>query len=380
MTLDAMGDAIHVIDRDQRLVLINAAFRRWCQDLGLEMDEPIGRTVRELFPFVPAEMEEEYRRVFASGTVLVTHESSNVRGKMVFTETRKIPVIDGGRVIRVVTVIRDFTRSVQDEEERRRLEEQLRQSQKMEALGRLAGGLAHDFNNLLSPILGMSSMMLSGPGGPSPSVEGIEVIQQAAVRARELVQQLLFIGRGQTMQLAPLDLRDVVGSFANLLRKTIRNDIHLEFRLPPVLWRVNADPRRIEQVLLNLALNAQEAMPNGGTLTVALSDSRSGATVSAAQPDVPAERWVCLSVADTGVGMDQQTLARVFEPFFSTKRPGMGTGLGLSIVYGLVKQHGGHIQVVSAPGRGSTFHVYLPRLVEPADQHEPGTGNSARGS
>jgi len=297
----------------------------------------------------------------------VTEEASEVKGETLYTETRKIPVVVGGLVARVVTVVRDITEARRAQEKRRRLEDQLYKSQKLEAIGRLAGGVAHDFNNLLSPILGVSSQLLTKTSGAEQGSEGIEVIHQAAVRARSLVQQLLAVGRGQVLDLEPVDLRGVIAGFEKILRQSIRDNVRIEYHLPESIRRVRADAGRIEQVLLNLALNAQDAMPDGGVLTIELSDSQTGGPPTSAHPEVSAEGWVRLSVRDTGRGMDRQTLDFLFEPFFSTKAPGMGAGLGLSVVYGLVKQHGGHVLVSSEPGQGTTLEIYLPSLAAPAE-------------
>ncbi len=228
-------------------------------------------------------------------------------------------------------------------------EEQLRQAQKMEAVGRLAGGVAHDFNNLLTIINGYGEIVLAGLPEGNPVRGLVAQMKQAGDRAASLTRQLLAFSRQQVIVPQILDLNGVVTDAAKLLRRLIGEDIELTTALDPALGRVKADPGQVEQVLMNLAVNARDAMPAGGTLTV-----------ETANVERDGGRYVLLRVADTGCGMDAATKARVFEPFFTTKGPGKGTGLGLSVVHGVVQQAGGRIEVDSEPGRGTTFRVYLP--------------------
>lgn len=249
-------------------------------------------------------------------------------------------------------------------EERSKLEDQLREAQKMESVGRLAAGVAHDLNNLLAPILGYSDMLLDDMPGSSPDREGLLQIRHAAERARDLTRQLLAFGRKQVLTLTPVDLRSVILGFEKFLRRTVREDIKIEVRLQGTPGLVRADTGQIEQVLMNLAVNAQDAMPDGGVLTMELAEVGLDGTMVPAWPGALPGRYVALSVSDTGLGMDRTTLAQACEPFFTTKERGKGTGLGLSTVYGIVKQHGGHLKIDSVLGQGSTFTVYLPRTDE----------------
>ncbi|OGV89535.1 MAG: hypothetical protein A3K19_20230 [Lentisphaerae bacterium RIFOXYB12_FULL_65_16] len=264
----------------------------------------------------------------------------------------------------LVVIFNDLTDRKRTEEERAKLREQLLQSQKMESVGRLAGGVAHDFNNLLSPILGYAELLMEDYPSSDPRHEMVEQIEHAAKRARELSRQLLAFSRKQILDLKATDLRTIATTFEKMLRATIREDIRIELSLPQSLGLVRADVVQIEQVLMNLALNAQDAMPTGGTLSISLSDVLVK-DIDLDDPNtIPPGCYVTLTVSDAGCGMDKATLDRLFEPFFTTKETGRGTGLGLSTAYGIVRQHGGYIQVYSKPGVGSTFRIYLPRVTE----------------
>ncbi len=270
-----------------------------------------------------------------------------------------------GQPVRMFGTIQDITERKQAEAERAALEAQLRQAQKMESIGRLAGGVAHDFNNLLSAILGYAELLQEELGPGDPRQADLAAIRHAGERARDLTRQLLVFSRKQVLSLRPVDLRAVVSGFDKLLRRTLREDIQLVIALPPALGTVSADAGQIEQVLMNLAVNAQDAMPSGGTLTLELADVGLDAAYAAMHAGVTPGRYIQLTVSDTGIGMDASTLSHLFEPFFTTKEHGKGTGLGLSTVYGIVEQHGGHIRVYSEPDRGTTFKIYLPQVEVP---------------
>jgi two-component system, cell cycle sensor histidine kinase and response regulator CckA len=303
-----------------------------------------------------------YRTRWADGSV----HWINVTGRNVYD--------DSGAPVRAAGIGLDVT-------ERVRLEEQYRQSQKMEAVGQLAGGIAHDFNNLLTAIEGYCMLIAESLPADSPHQAHLAEVRRAAGRATALTHQLLAFSRRQILEPRVLDLRESLVTMEPMLKRLIGEHVEIVVRASADAGRVKADPGQIEQVILNLAVNARDAMPKGGRVEFALSsadlrveDARQGATV------VPG-RYTLLAVSDTGEGMDAATSARVFEPFFTTKAQGKGTGLGLSTVYGIVKQSGGYIWLDSAPGRGSTFRIYLPRIDQPAQQPAERTaGVSDRGS
>jgi len=269
-----------------------------------------------------------------------------------------------------------------NETQREQLEEQLRQSQKMEALGRLAGGVAHDFNNLLTVIKGHSELLFDRMKPADLFYGSTQQIMKTADRAASLTRQLLAFSRMQVLQPRILDLNTLVADMSKLLRRLVREDIEFGFRLGDSLGRVKADPSQIEQVLLNLAVNASDAMPQGGKLTIETKKLKVDAAYANARPPLQPGQYVQLVVTDTGHGMDATTMSRIFEPFFTTKESGKGTGLGLATVYGVVRQSGGFIWVESSPGNGARFEIYLPRVTdkEEAVSYERGSARSKGGS
>jgi PAS domain S-box-containing protein len=290
------------------------------------------------------------------------HKVIRPDGSERIVEERSTVVRDSmGRPIRMVGTVLDVT-------ERQQLEEQLRQAQKMEAVGRLAGGVAHDFNNALTAILGSADLLLGHLGPDHPErVEAVE-IRKAAMWAADLTRQLLAFSRQQVLDPHVFDLSTVVANMDKMLRRLVPADITLRTRLAPDLGAVRADPGQIEQVIMNLAVNACDAMPGGGTLTIETANVELGTGHAPVHPG----RYVVLTVSDTGMGMNAATQAHVFEPFFTTKERGKGTGLGLSTVYGIVKQSEAYIVLESEPGRGTTFTVYLPAVDAPMEAVAPG--------
>jgi two-component system cell cycle sensor histidine kinase/response regulator CckA len=274
-------------------------------------------------------------------------------GRTVWINDVVTVVAEGGRPVKLRGVMIDVT-------DRARLEEQLRQSQKMEAIGQLAGGVAHDFNNILSIIGGCSDVLLSLSGLGETERGWVQEIKSAGDRAAALTRQLLAFSRRQILKPVVLDLNQVIAGMEQMLRRLLREDIELSLLLAPGLALVKADAAQLEQVLLNLAVNARDAMPERGQLTIETMNIEADETFVHGRQGMRPGSYVLLAVSDTGCGMDEAVRAKVFEPFFTTKEPGKGTGLGLSTVYGIVKQSGGFINVYSEPGRGATFRIYLP--------------------
>jgi PAS domain S-box-containing protein len=283
-----------------------------------------------------------------------------------FGREAHVPNADDARMMEIAT---DLARIAVERERNqaalRRSEEDLRQAQKMEAVVQLAGGVAHDFNNLLTGILSYSDLIQQQLGPDDPVRSDVEQIRQAGHRAAALTRQLLAFSRRQLLQPRVLSLNEAVTELESVLRRLLGSGVALEITLDPALWYVMADPGQLEQVLVNLTVNARDAMPQGGRLTMATANCRVGAEGPERAGGVRPGSYATLTVSDTGVGMDVATQARIFEPFFTTKETGAGTGLGLSTVYGIVQQSGGHVTVQSAPGRGATFTIYLPRHSEP---------------
>jgi signal transduction histidine kinase len=262
-----------------------------------------------------------------------------------------------GRVVGLIGASQNVTA-------RRRLEEQFRQAQKMEAIGTLAGGVAHDFNNLLTVICGYSDLLMRDLASGDPMREPVIEIHRAGARARALIRQLLAFSRQQVLEPKVLDLNAVVADMEKMLRRLIGEDIELVVALDAGLPQVKADPGQLEQVLVNLSVNARDAMPRGGRLCIETRHVTLDPSITDATSGVRAGEYVLLSVSDTGVGMDPGTKARVFEPFFTTKEPGKGSGLGLAIVHGVVTQSGGRVEVESEPSHGATFKIHLPAVTE----------------
>lgn len=300
-----------------------------------------------------------------------------------------------GREIHIrlhVTPIRGWTGEViggqvlvEDITESKRLEDQVRQKAKLEAIGQLAGGIAHDFNNLLTAILGYTNILQQQQPTEKTYRERLGQISLAAARAASLTGQLLAFGRKQMLDVRSVNLNDAVSQFEKMLRRLIGEDIEVVSMLDPELENVMADSGQIEQILMNLAVNARDSMPLGGTLTIESANVTLDEEYCRVHADVTPGEYVMVAVSDTGCGMDSDTVSRIFEPFFTTKEKGLGTGLGMSTVYGAVKQHRGHIGVYSEPGRGTTFKVYIPRADKPVEtavvpSAEPGPASRGKGT
>ncbi|HEY2461768.1 MAG TPA: response regulator [Candidatus Acidoferrum sp.] len=286
-----------------------------------------------------------------------------------------------GNLQRLVPAVQRELRDAEERRERKRLELHVNQLQRLDAIGRLAGGVAHDFNNLLGVILGQSEILLDRSKDPS-SVHGLEMIRDSARRGATLTRQLLAFGRRQVLETRVLNLNMVLADLEKLLRRVIGENIELQFQTEEKLCSTEADPGQIEQVIVNLAINARDAMPDGGKLTIATANLVLDEAYADRRAVVKPGRYVQVVVSDTGCGMDQETQARLFEPFFTTKELGKGTGLGLATVYGIVKQSGGYIWVYSEVGHGTAFKIFLPMVMAAAEgtQYAEPTDQVPRGS
>jgi PAS domain S-box-containing protein len=351
---EGTGDAVYIKDLEGRYVIVNPAFARYFEK---PVEQIVGKTGAQLFDFATARrLSETDRLVIETGQAQTfEYELPLANGTRAFL-VMKSPYQDGhGKTIGVIVVSRDIT-------EYRAMEERLRQSQKMEAIGTLAGGVAHDFNNLLMVIAGYGSVLNEALAG-EPKLRGhVEQIQKASERAASLTRQLLAFSRKQTIQPVPLSLNAAVSGVEKLLRRLIGENIAIITHLGPELGSVRADAGQIEQVILNLAVNARDAMPDGGKLTLETRQREIGAGRNGQAEAIRPGSYVELSVSDTGIGMDNRIQAHVFEPYFTTKPSGKGTGLGLSTVYGIVQQAGGYISFSSKPREGTTFRILLPKI------------------
>ena len=355
--IDLNPNLIFVKDWDGRFTLVNRAL---AEMYGARVQDLIGKRDADFNPN-PEEVErylQDDREAMTSGNPKFILEEPNTdaqTGSRRWFQVIKVPLRTADGAPQVLGVATEITH-------RKELESQLRQAQKMEAVGQLAGGIAHDFNNVLTAILGYTLLLLKDTTLPNAHREDVAEIQQAAQRAALLTQQLLAFSRKQVLQPTVLDINEVVAGMKTLLRRLLGEHLALVTELDPHPGSVRADRGQLEQVIVNLAVNARDAMPAGGTLTIETEGVELDWSYVTAHPGSQPGPYVLLAVSDTGVGMDAETRGRVFEPFFTTKAVGKGSGLGLATVYGIVKQSGGYITVTSEPAHGSIFKVYLPRV------------------
>jgi len=358
---DAPADAITLSDlQDRRYSTVNEGFLRMT---GYARDELIGQSGLDLGIWAnPADLATVEKLLEQQDIVRDMECQFRAKDGSIHTGLLNAQKMMIAGKSHLLCVVRDITQYKQ-------LQAQFLQAQKMEALGMLAGGVAHDFNNLLTAIQGYAELALHEVQETEQVTQDLQRIHAAVQRAASLTRQLLSFSRKQPMQFGPLDLNEMVQSLLKMLQRLIGENIIMEVHLQPDLWQVQGDAGSLQQVVMNLVVNAKDAMPQGGTLTVctanvALDEAsvRDSARRARLWPAVQPGRFVCLTVADTGIGMDAETMQRLFEPFFTTKGPGKGTGLGLSVVYGIVEQHNGGIHVESSPGKGSAFYIYLPAV------------------
>jgi two-component system cell cycle sensor histidine kinase/response regulator CckA len=352
-----LADALLITDLEGKITDINTAAEGM---YGYTKEEILGSLIAKLYrpEDVPSVCDEIVKTISNHG--IWKGEVTFVRkdGSEGVSETTVVPFQDDrGRMIGRAGINREIT-------DRKLLEQQLLQSQKMEAIGRLAGGIAHDFNNLLTAILGYTQLLLARTDYNDTRRRGLEEIEKAGIRAAGLTGQLLAFSRKQMLQPRILNLNEVLSEVEDMLRRVIGEDIYLVTHLDPGLGRVKADLTQIQQVIINLAVNARDAMPSGGVLTIETANTVPGAEPAAGGRSGSRKIFThaALVVQDTGVGMDQETRSQIFEPFFTTKEPGKGTGMGLSTVYGIVKQSGGEINVTSQQGLGTRFEIMFPLI------------------
>jgi PAS domain S-box-containing protein len=359
LLLTSIGEGICGLDRDGRITFANPAAARL---LGWETEDLLGQPMHEQFhhsfadgsPYPP-----ERSPILATLRDGAIHHVANEifwrkDGKPLPVEYTSSPITDDGATAGAVVAFRDVG-------ERLRLESQLLQSQKLESIGRLSGGIAHDFNNLLTTIAGSAELAIDSLPSDHPAQQDLRLIQSAADRATALTRQLLAFARKQAIVIQLLDLNQLLVDIDQLLRRLLGADISLVAHPTPNLWSISADRNQIEQVLINLAVNARDAMPEGGKLTIETANVELDEAYAQQHLSILPGPYVMLAVSDTGLGMGPEVQEHIFEPFFSTKESGKGTGLGLSMSYGIIKQHGGALWVYSEIGHGTTFKVYLPR-------------------
>ena len=375
--LESVGEGFLVIDPAYRIILANKSYcertktslnaikGRCCYEISHRIDKPCFEAGEICAP----------RHTFETGeacTALHTHYDRD--GNPIYVETRSFPMNDAhGNVIAVIEIVDDIT-------EKKRLEDQLRQSQKMEAVGKLAGGIAHDFNNILTAIIGYGSLLQADIGEDSHLISRLEHILTSAGKAAKLTRQLLAFSRKQIMSPKPVNLNDIIRDMEKLLTRLVSEDIEIKIMLSEKDLTIMADSGQIEQVIMNLATNARDAMPHGGQLTITTETFRMESGFIKEKGFGKRGRYACISVADTGEGLDERTKERIFEPFFTTKDVGKGTGLGLAVVYGIVSQHNGYIDVQSELGRGTTFKIYLPLTEKEIEEAEPSVSEPVGGT
>jgi PAS domain S-box-containing protein len=363
--MDSLPDSIFVKDRECRFIAANAAQLRL---LGLQAQEQlIGRMDADFLPAETAEkrlVEDQY--VIHSGQPILEEERVTDReGKVRWLLVTKVPLRDSqGRIVGLVGVSRDVT-------QHKSLQDQLRQAEKIEAIGRLAGGIAHDFNNHLMVINNEARFILDDLDPDSPLHEGLAAICQAGESAAELTSKLMSLSRSERRETRVLNLNQVLEGMSTMLRRVIAEDVNLVMRLDQHVGKVRADPVEFERIVVNLAVNARDAMPTGGTLTLETANVELDEAGAKAFPVASPGPFVLLAITDTGSGMTPEVRQRIFEPFFTTKKRGAGTGLGLATVYRVVSEAGGGIAVDTEPGQGTTFRIYWPRLEERQERRHP---------
>ncbi len=351
---------ISLLDSEGRCILAN---RAQAAALGREVAEVEGSFINDLLK--PSQVEAlgaRLAKVRASREPLTVRDEIDIGSGPRSYSTVYFPLFGtDGEITSVCSIAQDISEQVRAETERARLEAKLFESQRMESVGRLAGGVAHDFNNMLGVILGYTDLISSDPSVPEAVRGDLEEVRAAARHSAQLTKQLLAFARQQTISPEVLDLNETVGAMLKMLRRLIGEDVHLVWSPAETLWPVRVDPVQIDQVLANLVVNARDAIGPAGTITISTGQAEIDEEYCAVHPDFIPGEYTVVSVADDGHGMDRATLERIFDPFFTTKPKGQGTGLGLATVYGVARQNNGFVRVYSEPGHGTAFRIYLPR-------------------
>ena len=372
-------DAIYVHDLNGRYIMVNKAGEEL---IGYSREEILQMRISDVVPRNYLDQIHSRLQKKLTDHSLTIYEVEAIRkdGTRVPIEVSSRLIYEHGVPVAVQGSARDITERKRAEEALRASQLQLQQSQKLEAIGQLAGGVAHDFNNMLTAIIGYTDLSLRRVGLENSIRRNLEETKKAAERAAALVRQLLAFSRKQILEPKVLDLNDVVKDLHKMLTRLIGENIQLATRLEANLGSVKADPCQVEQIIVNLVVNARDAMPRGGKVTIETANVTLDEQIALRHVGVRPGDYVKLAVSDTGTGMDQETQVRIFEPFFTTKDLGKGTGLGLSTVYGIVKQSGGNIWVYSEPGLGTVFKVYLPRIDDAITSAVDSQETAARGS
>ncbi len=370
---NSVNDGIIVHEPDSGKAL--DANERACEMYGYTREEFRNVTLEGRIAGVPPFTIDAAQRHVAEalkGTPQMFEWLAKKRNGQLFWIEVNLRLAQVGGVNRLLAIVRDISERKQAEQDRELLEQQLRQAQKIESIGRLAGGIAHDFNNLLTPILGYSEIAMMGIPEGDRRRGDLEQIRNAALRAKALTEQLLAFSRKQVLDMQTVNLNAALADFEKMLQRLIGEDIEVATYLDPGLGSVRTDLSQFQQIVINLAVNARDAMPNGGKLVIETSNVTLDEDYAKLHAGMKPGRYVMLAISDTGHGMDAEVLSHVFEPFFTTKEKGKGTGLGLATVYGIVQQHGGSIWVYSERGKGTTFKIYLPRVDAVPEAQAPG--------
>jgi two-component system, cell cycle sensor histidine kinase and response regulator CckA len=369
-TLTSIADGVIATDAEGRITFLNPvaeSLTGWSLDAS--KGEPVERVFRLVHAVSRQVPENPIRRAIQENRVVTLRDQMLIQtkgGADLPVEDSAAPIVNNGRVVGAVLVFRDVSERQRAQEALRKSEDQLHKAQKLEAIGRLAGGVAHDVNNMMTVVLGYADLLLREVDARDPKREVLLEMRRAASRSADIARQLLAVGRRQVLQPIVAEISKLVDDICPLVAQLLGPGIELRCEIESSDATVLLDTNQFDRVMVNLSLNAREAMPGGGVLTIASREMTVGQDALPEAPEVPPGEYVVISVSDTGRGMDADTTSRLFEPFFTTKSFGEAVGLGLATVYGIVRQSGGHLSVVSEPGQGTTFSIYLPRLGRPA--------------